>query len=69
MGVRDVCDAFNEMSPERKCSGVTMDYVERGTKEKYTFNMVDGSRLELVMESVRTPHQIAKLALDPAVVG
>lgn len=69
MGVRDVCDAFNELSPSRKCFSVTMDYVEHGTKEKFTFKMVDGSTLQLIMEAARTPQQIAKLALEPAVVG
>lgn len=70
MGVRDVCDAFNEMSPpDRKCFAVYMDYVENGTKEKFTFHMVDGSKIELIMETVRTPQQIAKLALEPTVVG
>ncbi len=67
MGVRDVCDAFNELSPaERKCFNVTMDYVENGTKEKFTFKLVDGTYIQLIMEAARTPQQIAKLALEPA---
>lgn len=68
MGVRDVCDAFNEMCPpDRKCFGVTMDYIDGGRKEKFTFQMVDGSKIELIMETARTPQQIAKLALEPTV--
>jgi hypothetical protein len=71
MDIRDIRNAYNEIAAERKCQKcfrVELDYVDNGTKEKYTFQVVDGSKIELIMEATRTPQQIAKLALEPAVI-
>jgi len=65
MGVRDICDAFNEMSTKQKCFQVTMDYVDGGRKQKFVFQITDGSRIELLLDAAHAPREIAELALAP----
>lgn len=67
MGVQDICAAFNELAGSDKCLQVTMDYLAGGAKQKFTFTLSNGNRIELTAPGAGlTPQQIAELALRPA---
>lgn len=66
MGVQDICAAFNELAGGDKCLQVTMDYIDGGAKQKFTFALSNGNRIELTAPGGFTSQQIAELALRPA---
>lgn len=67
MGIRDIVDAYNEKAPGPvKCFSASMDYIEGGKKEKFTLGMTDGSKIILIVDCLRSPQDIAELALKEA---
>lgn len=66
MGVREITDEFNKLAGPDKCYQTTMDYIDGGAKEKFTFLLSNGNKIELTAPPGLTPKQIAELALRPA---
>lgn len=66
MGVQDICAAFNELAGSDKCLQVTMDYIDGGVKQKFTFILSNGNKIELTAPGGYDSKQIAELALRPA---